>query len=120
MRRQQTNTPLQALVTMNDPTYIEAARALGEQMCGNTDSRAAIITCYRKLTGRKPLPAEVDLLLQLQTLERDKFNLHPQKQKGWLNAGQHKVDKSLDQALLSANTVVASTIMNSDASITRR
>jgi len=56
----------------------------------------------------------------LQQVEFDKFKQHPEKEKGWLAAGQYKVDKNLDTALLTANTVVASTILNSDASLTKR
>jgi hypothetical protein len=120
MRRQKTNTPLQALVTLNDPTFIEAARVLGEQMTRINDKRKAITDTYRKLTGRTPLPKEVDLLLMLQQVEADKFKKYPEKEKGWLNTGQYKIDKKLNAALLTANTVVASTILNSDASLTKR
>jgi len=120
MRRQKTNTPLQALVTLNDPTFIEAARVLGEQMTRINDKRKAITDTYRKLTGRRPLPKEVDLLLMLQQVEVDKFKKYPEKERGWLNTGQYKIDKKLDAALLTANTIVASTILNSDASLTKR
>ncbi len=120
MRRQKTNTPLQALVTLNDPTFIEAARVLGEQMTRINDKRKAITDTYRKLTGRTPLSKEIDLLLLLQQVEADKFKKYPEKEKGWLNTGQYKIDKKLDAALLTANTVVASTILNSDASLTKR
>lgn len=120
MRRQKTNTPLQALVTLNDPTFVEAARVMGEQMARSGDSRTAITAIYRKLTGRKPMLNEVNLLLTLQQVELKKFREHPEKQTGWLNAGQYKIDKKLDTALIAANTVVASTILNSDASLTKR
>ena len=56
----------------------------------------------------------------LQQVEADKFKKYPGKEKGWLNTGQYKIDKKLDIALLTANTVVASTILNSDASLTKR
>ncbi len=120
IRRQKTNTPLQALVTLNDPTFIEAARVMGEQMTRINDKRRAILDTYRKLTGRTPVPKEVDLLLQLQQMEFNKFKQYPEKEKGWLNVGQYKIDKKLDTALLTANTVIASTILNSDASLTKR
>jgi len=120
VRRQKTNTPLQALVTLNDPTFIEAARVIGEQMTRINDKRRAVTDAYRKLTGRTPLPKEVDLLLMLQQVEFNKFKQHPEKEYGWLNAGQYKIDKKLDPALVTANSVVASTILNSDASLTKR
>ena len=120
MRRQPTNTPLQALVTLNDPTFVEASKVMGEQISRSNDSRMAIKNTYRKLTGRTPLPKEVDLLLTLQQIELKKFKQHPEKENGWLNTGQYKVDKKMDSALIAANTVIASTILNSDASLTKR
>jgi hypothetical protein len=120
IRRQKTNTPLQALVTLNDPTFVEAAKVLGEQMARNADGKQAITTAYRKLTSRSPTPDEVSLLMALQQVELKKFKTHPEKQKGWLTAGQYRVDKKLDGALIAANTVVASAILNSDASLTKR
>ncbi|WP_183560993.1 DUF1553 domain-containing protein [Mucilaginibacter sp. SP1R1] len=120
MRRQQTNTPLQALVTLNDPTFVEASKVMGEQISRSGNSRAAITDTYRKLTGRTPLPKEVELLLTVQQVELKKFREHPEKENGWLNTGQYKIDKKMDSALIAANTVVASTILNSDASLTKR
>ncbi|MCE7060041.1 DUF1553 domain-containing protein [Dyadobacter sp. CY343] len=120
VRRQKTNTPLQALVTLNDPTFVEAVKVMGEKMSKIPDDRQAITLAYRQLTGRKPPVREVDLLLSLQKTEREKFTKNPKKTAGWLGTGQYKVDPSLDAALLAANSVVASTILNSDASLTKR
>ena len=120
VRRQKTTTPLQSLVTLNDPTFVEAARVLGEQMTKDGDVRSAVITAYRKLTGRTPEEKEIDLLLELQRVEQRKFRERPDKAKGLLTAGQHAGDNTLDPALVAANTVVASTIMNSDATLTKR
>lgn len=120
VRRQKTNTPLQALVTLNDPTFIEASKVLGEQMCKIPDAPKAIATVYRKLTGLQPSKAELALLLRLQRVEQEKFQQHPEKAKGWLEAGLYKLDSKLDQATLAANAVVANTIMNSDATLSKR
>jgi hypothetical protein len=120
VRRQKTNTPLQALVTLNDPTFLEASKVLGEQMCKIPDARKAVVEVYRRLTGRQPALAEVDLLLRLQKSQQEKFQRNPDKTQGWLNAGLYKVDHALDAALLAANAVVANTILNSDACLTRR
>jgi hypothetical protein len=120
VRRQHTNTPLQALVTLNDPTFVEAACVLGERMTEGGDIRQSILNVYRKLTGRTPSQKEVELLLELQHTEYKKFRQNPQKAKGWLSTGQHIVNHKLDKALVAANTIVASTIMNSDAALTKR
>ncbi|SOE20545.1 Planctomycete cytochrome C [Spirosomataceae bacterium TFI 002] len=120
VRRQKTNTPLQALVTLNDPTFVEAAKVLGEEMSRVNSAEKAISTTYKKLAGKNPSKSEVALLLKMQQNELNKFRQSPAKAKGWLDVGQYKVDKTLDQNLVAANTVVASTIMNSDAVLMKR
>lgn len=120
VRRQKTNTPLQALVTLNDPTYLEAAKVLGEQMTKEADNKKAITVTFRKLTGRSPKVQEIALLLKLRQAALSKFRQHPLKQKGWLHAGQYKFTGAIDSAAVAANAVVASTILNSDASLIKR
>lgn len=120
VRRQQTNTPLQALVTLNDPTFVEASRVLGEQITKTGNGSQGIIDTYRKLTGRTPAAQEIALLTKLRDAEQAKFSAHPAKAKGWLHTGQYVADKKLDAALLAANAVVANTILNSDAALTKR
>ena len=119
-RRQQTNTPLQALALLNDPAYVEAYRTLGARMAKAPDVKAGITDAYRRLTGISPQPEALQLLegLYVKTLERFKSN--PEKAKGWLKAGRASIDPSLDPMRIAANAVVASTIMNSDAAITKR
>jgi len=119
-RRQSTNTPLQALVTLNDPTFLEACKVLGEQMTKAGDTREAIKNIYQKLTGLSPSDKVVDLLTGLQKTEQNKFRDHPEKAAGWLSAGQYKIDDTLDPACVAADAVVANTILNSDATLTKR
>ena len=120
VRRQKTNTPLQALVTLNDPTFVEASKVMGEQISRANDSEKGIIEIYRKLTGVFPAKPELELLMSLQKTEIGKFKQDLNKTKGWLAAGQYEVDKTLDQAQVAANAVVASVILNSDATLTKR
>ena len=110
MRRQSTNTPLQALVMLNDTTFVEAARALGQEMTHGQDVHEAIRITYRKLTGLQPTQRSLDILAALQRTEEEKFRKAPAKAKGWLHSGQYPVDPALDPAAVAANTVVASTI----------
>jgi hypothetical protein len=119
-RRQKTNTPLQALVTLNDPTFLECSKVLGEKMCREKALRQAIAGTYQKLCGRKASAAELNLLEALQRAQLQKFQQFPSKAKGWLEAGWYKIDPGLDPATLAANTVVANTILNSDAALTKR
>jgi hypothetical protein len=120
MRRQQTNTPLQALVLLNDPTFVEACKVLGEQLSKEPTVAEGIKNIYRKLTGVVPDEKELTLLQKLQSTELEKFKKDIRKTKGWLAAGQYVVDKNTDAATVAANAVVASVILNSDATITKR
>jgi hypothetical protein len=119
-RRQRTNTPLQALVVLNDPSFLEAAKVMGEKMSREKDTDNAIKMAYKKLTGRNPSSKELEVLRSLQQSEMEKFRANPDKAKGLLNVGIYQIDKNIDRALIASNTIVASTIMNSDATITKR
>ncbi len=120
VRRQKTNTPLQALVTLNDPTFVEASKVMGEQISGISDPDQGITEIYRKLTGISPARTELELLKKLQLNELTKFRSDLKKTKGWLSAGQYAVNKNLEPAMVAANAVVASVILNSDATLTKR
>jgi hypothetical protein len=120
MRRQETNTPLQALVTLNDPTFVEAAKVIGEQISSSSNSRKAITEFYRKLTGQMPSDKELNLLEGLQQKQLKNFRADLNKTKGWLAAGQYSVNKNIEPALIAANAVVASVIINSDATLMKR
>jgi hypothetical protein len=54
------------LVTLNDPTFLEAAKVMGEKMAKQQDAGAAIVQAYRKLTGRTPQPKEITILENLR------------------------------------------------------
>ncbi len=120
VRRQETNTPLQALVLLNDPTFIEASRVLGKSMMEYSNVRDGISMVFRKLTGRKIRVEELDLLTELQQEEYLKFKKEGKKTEGWLHSGEFRISKGDNGPLVAANAVVANTIMNSDAMITKR
>jgi hypothetical protein len=120
VRRQETNTPLQALVMMNDPTYVEASRVLGYNMMSYSDTKAGISDVFMRLTGRSIKKEELNLLVDLQLHEFKKFKSKEYKTEGWLNTGEFRISDEYNKAMVAANAVVASTIMNSDAVITKR
>lgn len=120
VRRQKTSTPLQALVLLNDPVYVEAARVMGENISLASTIESGIQNAFRLLTGRKPQAEELQLLQELQANEYKKFLSQPDRQTGWLGTGEYQASNKLDQAILAANTVVASTILNADATIMKR
>lgn len=91
-RRQETNTPLQALVLLNDPTFIEAARVLGKKMVAYDDLSEGISKTYKKLTGRSIKKEELAILTDLQHSELEKFKNNNAKALGWISIGEHKID----------------------------
>jgi hypothetical protein len=119
-KRQETNTPLQALVLMNDPTFVEASKVLGEQMLAYPEISKSIEVVFRRLTGRMPNPKELEILLDLRENEYRKFKSDQTKMKGWLSSGEYQIGPDLDPNQVAANAVTASAILNSDAFLTKR
>ncbi|GAA0712286.1 DUF1553 domain-containing protein [Aquimarina litoralis] len=119
-RRQETNTPLQALVLLNDPTYIEASKVMGKNMTAFASVEEGIKDIYIRLTGRQISQKELQLLVTLQQEEYNRFNGDISKAKGWLASGDFAFNPDDNLSMIAANAIVASTIMNSDATITKR
>ncbi len=119
VRRQSTNTPLQALVLLNDPQVVEAARMLAERAVreGGTTPEARITYAFRLLTSRYPDAAERATLTALYAAEQETFAADEAAALALLGVGEHPRDESLDPVTVAAYTVVANTIMNVDASV---
>lgn len=126
VRRQKTSTPLQALVTLNDPQFVEAARALAQQTLktypatGGQPSDAAVSYLFKAIISRPARPAEVTLMQQLYAEELRDFRANPKRTSDLLTVGRHPVDRQLPPADLAALTIVASTVMNFDEAIIKR
>ena len=120
VRRQETNTPLQALVLMNDPAFVEAARILGTRITTASNREEAIVKVFTHLSGRPPSQKEINILQQLRQKEMEVFNNQPSKANGWLSAGYTRADPELGPLEVAADAVLASVIINSDAVITKR
>jgi mono/diheme cytochrome c family protein len=120
-RRAVTNTPLQALVTLNDPTYVEAARALAERALreGGKDLSSRIAFAFRLATARKPAVQELKVLRELLTQQLAVYRGNPQAAAKLLRVGESKFDEKLNPAELAAWTMLASTILNLDETITK-
>lgn len=120
VQRQKTSTPLQALVLLNDPQFVEAAKVVAEQAFRRYPQTPDRLTyLFRALTSRKPIPAELTILTRLYTQEYQKFRSQPAKMRGWLTAGAYPITNQPDQPALAAGAVVASTVMNSEAFVTK-
>ncbi|MFT4017139.1 MAG: DUF1553 domain-containing protein [Agriterribacter sp.] len=121
VQRQKTSTPLQALVLLNDPQFTEAAKVLAERAIEKYSNETdRIVYAYRSLTGIKPTQKEIAILEGLYTAQYNKFSKDKTKMKGWLATGEYKISKNLKPEELAATTVMVSTIMNSDAFVTKR
>lgn len=120
-QRERTNTPLQALVTLNDPTYVEASRILAEKMMtqGGANSEARVKYAFRLATARVPSEREMALLLELFEKQRAHFTKNPKAAAELLTTGEAPLNKQLAPAELAAWAVVASTILNLDETLTR-
>ena len=121
VRRERTNTPLQALVTLNDPQFVEAARYLAQKTLkeGGADDLARMDFVAKRLLCR-PLRSEetqvvrqslADLLAHYKTRADDARKL--------LGVGQAKAEPTLDAATLAAWTMVANEMMNLDEALNK-
>jgi hypothetical protein len=120
-KRQKTSTPLQALVVMNDPQFVEASRVLAQQMLKNSKNLDEQIEYgFMALTSRKPSIKELGILKELYNEEYSDFRKNPGRVKQILTAGEYPVDKQLNPAQLAAGTIVASTVMNFDEFLIKR
>jgi hypothetical protein len=120
-RRARTNTPLQALVLLNDPTYVEAARALAQRVireAGN-DPVKRINLAFNLATARRPQPGEVSVLLQLAKQQQEDYRRKKELSQKLVGVGESRVDTALNVSELAAWTTVASTILNLDETITK-
>jgi len=120
-RRSVTNTPLQALVLLNDPTYVEAARFLAARMLtqGGKTATGRIDYAFRLTTGRIPDPQERAVLVEAAQEALADYRQHNSEATALLNVGASKSDPKLDPKELAAWTIVASIILNLDETITK-
>ena len=121
-RRALTNTPLQALVLLNDPTYVEAARALAQRALveGGQSERTRIEFAFRLATARRPTDRETAVLRDLLRKQLATFARDRNSALQLLSVGESPRDARLNPAELAAWTMVASTILNLDETITRQ
>jgi hypothetical protein len=121
VRRERTNTPLQALVLLNDPIYVEAARSLAQRVMregGDSNSERAA-HAFRMVTGRRPTAAESAVLLEELQERLIEFKQNREAATRLLAIGESKADASLEVRELAAWTMVARLILNLDEAITK-
>ena len=120
-RRPKTNTPLQALATMNDTIQVEAARKLAERMLlqGGTTEGERLSYAFQLATARKPDGAERKALDALLARRLSVYRHDPASAKAFISVGASKPDPKLDPAEVAAYANLASLILNLDETINR-
>lgn len=116
-----TNTPLQALLLLNDEAFVELARGLGSRMMksgGNTDSTRLSFGMLA-LLGRKPSDDELKILSDELEHQREYFAAHPNAVDEFLAVGESKPDETIDRIELAAMAAVARVLFNLDETLTK-
>ncbi|MEC9476923.1 MAG: DUF1553 domain-containing protein [Planctomycetota bacterium] len=115
-RRHRTSTPMQSLVLMNDPQFVEASRMLARRalLRGGEDHAEAISYAFRLLLGRLIDDRELNSLLALRAQLFDEFSADVEAAGRWLAIGDSPIDPDLDVASWAALSAVCSTLFNHD------
>jgi hypothetical protein len=119
-RRERTDTPLQAFVTMNDPQFLEASRRLAERALSSQptfDARLDLIT--QALAGRKFSTEERAVVREFEERALKDYQNDPAAAKELIAVGESKAEGKLPMAELAAWTLVSSQVMNCDESLTK-
>ncbi|HLJ10200.1 MAG TPA: DUF1553 domain-containing protein, partial [Planctomycetaceae bacterium] len=116
VRRERTNTPLQALATLNDPTFVEAARHLAQMtlLQGGEASAGRLEFLAGRLLARPLRPEERQLVEESLKQLLDYYAAHPDDAKQLIAVGESKADPALAAPILAAWTMLANEMMNLD------
>ena len=120
VKRVRTNTPLQALVLLNDPQVLEAARVLAEKLSVEklTDEQR-IEKAFRLVICRKATEKEKQILFDYYKKEKEQFSKQPAKAGNFLKAGEYKHETIADKITTAALMQVVHTIYNMEEAITK-
>jgi hypothetical protein len=118
VRRTRSNTPLQALTTLNEPLFVESAQAFARRILkeGGADDRQRLDYAFRLATARIPAPAEAGVLLELLAKEEKRIA------DGWVSAQEiagKAATGEVSPTRVAAWTVVARVVLNLDETITK-
>jgi len=120
-RRQRSNTPLQALTTLNDPSFVEAAQALARRVLKESKGNAEADSTYafRLCVARSPRPLETKRLVALYEQELAQFKQDPSAAQKLATGDLGKPPEGVSVEKLAAWTVVANVLLNLDETITK-
>lgn len=121
IQRPITNTPLQALVTLNDPQFVEAARALSQRLIkeGGNNTASRINLGFHLVLSRPATPDETTVIERILGNQLARFRSDPKKATEFLAVGDTTRDETLDAAEHAAWMVVGQLLLNMDEALTR-
>ncbi|MBI3866549.1 MAG: DUF1553 domain-containing protein [Planctomycetia bacterium] len=123
VKRPRTNTPLQALVLQNDPTYIEAARVLATRLLSepSADEKSRIRSAFRRIAGREPAAIESATLSRLLEKQLIEYRSDPAAARALIGVGESVAPAGtrFDAPQLAAWTTVVSALLNLDETVTK-
>ena len=116
VRRERTNTPLQALVTLNDPQFVEAAKALAQSTLkdGGTTDQSRLDNLTKRILSRPLRTNEAAIALSSLRDLQAYYQDHVDDAKQLLSTGEMAIDSSMDAVRLAAWTMLANELMNLD------
>jgi hypothetical protein len=119
--RQRTQTPLQSLVLMNDPAFVECARVLAQRVMEEEpgDLGRRLTRAFRLTLGRAPAADEARTLERTYAQQRSGFKADPGGAEEFLKVGESKIPDHLDRVELAAMTAVANVLLNLNETITK-
>ena len=120
VKRTITSSPLQALLLLNDPQYVEAARVMAENsiLSKDTSMDNKLSDIFRKITGRTIKQSELETLKRFYGEEEEKFSKNPSKAIAYLNTGEKPMNRKLGIINTAALATVISGLMNTAEAIT--
>ena len=118
MKRDETNSPLQALLLLNGTQFVESARVCAEKLLeSQADRNEMVAVAFQKLVARKPSERELKVLVTLLDEQEAIFQSHPEKAKQLLGVGDKPVNSQQDSSEIAALTVVVNAIMSLDEAL---
>ena len=120
VKRSKTNTPLQALVMLNDPTVLEASRVMAERLVAkSTDIETNIRASFQKIVCRQPNDKELQLLKKYYSEEASTFSKQQENAARVLNVGEFPHEPKVDKVRAAALMRVINTLYNMEETITK-
>jgi hypothetical protein len=120
VRKDRTSTPLHALTTLNDPTWVEAARVLAAvAMRSAADLDGQLTVAFRRVVARRPTPYDLEALRRAFVRQRNLYADDPDAARQLIAVGGSPCDDSLEPVTHAALTNVCLAILNLDEALTR-